>query len=177
MATAVSRYMPQTCANDSPFNYLDAKTIACHSDGSMVFTLPNMSFVPEPHNGDEELLYCKEFEYTVCIRQSDHHPSPDPLSWAWYRPSVDDFVPLPHAAFPVGQLKQDKATGVASLRKIAGARYDKWKRTRGDKKDMCSQLLKGLDHDLMVLLSLSMMSSSSSLKPNDTVFLGHHGFP
>ncbi|KAH0831330.1 hypothetical protein J3R83DRAFT_13979 [Lanmaoa asiatica] len=130
-----------------------------------------MSFVPEPHNEDEELraradgrfgpvdcfqwpqLFCKEYEYAICIRRSDYHPSPDPLSWAWYRPSLEDFEPLPHATSLVGRLKQDKAAGVASLHQIAVARYDEWKKSRGDKKDIVIRLLKALGHDLMVLLN------------------------
>ena len=130
-----------------------------------------MSFVPEPHNGDEELqaradgrfgpvdcfqwpqVYCKQYEFAVCIRRSECHPFPDPLSWAWYRPSLADFEPLPHAAFLVGKLTQEKALGVASLRQIAVVRYDDWKKTRGDKKDFVSGLFKALDHDLMVLFN------------------------
>ncbi|KAN0086211.1 hypothetical protein V8E55_007345 [Tylopilus felleus] len=127
-------------APQATFNYLDAKSIACHSDGMMVFTSPNMTFVPEPHNGDKELFYCKEYEYAICICQSDCHLSPDLLSWAWYRPSPEDFEPLPHAAFLVGQLKQDKAMGIALLQHIAATRYDEWKKH-------------ALDHDLMVLLN------------------------
>ncbi|KAF8433959.1 hypothetical protein L210DRAFT_872483, partial [Boletus edulis BED1] len=64
---------------------LDAKAIVCHSSGSVVYTSPNMSYVPEPHNEEEELharadgrfgavdcfqwpqLHCKEYEYAVCI--------------------------------------------------------------------------------------------------------------
>lgn len=130
-----------------------------------------MSFIPEPYNGDEELrarvdgcfgpincfqwpqLYCKEYEYAICIHQSDRHLSPDPLSWAWYRPSLEDFEPLSHAAFLVSHLKQDKALGIALLRKIVSTRYNEWKKPCRDKKDICIRLLKGLDHDLMILLN------------------------
>ena len=37
------------------YNFLDAKMIACNSDGIMVYTSPNILFIPKPHNGDEEL--------------------------------------------------------------------------------------------------------------------------
>ena len=130
-----------------------------------------MPFVPEPHNDDEELrarsdgrfgvvdcfqwpqLYCQEYRFAVCIRRSERHPSPDPLSWAWYRPTLEDFEPLPHTAFLVGKLNQDKAVGIASLRSIVNARYADWKKTRGDKKDMAGRILKALDHDLMVIFN------------------------
>ncbi|KAH0834252.1 hypothetical protein J3R83DRAFT_11592 [Lanmaoa asiatica] len=133
-----------------------------------------MSFIPEPHNEDEELyaqangcfgpvdcfqwpqLFCKEYEYAICICRSDYHPSPDPLSWAWYCPSLEDFEPLPHATSLVGQLKQDKAAGVASLHQIAVARYNEWKKSCRDKKDIVIRLLKALGHDLMVLLNHSL---------------------
>jgi hypothetical protein len=92
-------------------------------------------------------------EYAVCIRQSDCHPFPDPLSWAWYHPSFEDFEPLPHTAFLVGQLKRDKAVVIASLRNIAGAHYNEWRKTHGDMKDIVSRLLKGLNHNLMIILN------------------------
>ena len=120
MATAVSRYTPQSRADDGEscravsavssslptqgtFNYLYAKSITCNSDDQIIYTSLNMPFIPEPHNSDEELracadghfgpvdcfqwpqVYCKKYEYTICICWNDHHPSPDPLSWACHR--------------------------------------------------------------------------------------------
>ena len=98
-------------------------------------------------------MFCREFKYAFCIRRSENHPSPDPLSWVWYRPSVDDFEPLLHAAFLVGKLKQDKAVGIASLCQIADAQYGEWKKGRGGKQDIAGWFLKSLQHDVMVLLN------------------------
>ena len=39
------------------------------------------------------------------------------------------------------------------MRKIASAHYDEWRKTRGDKKDSVGRLLKGLDHNLMIILN------------------------
>ena len=131
-----------------------------------------MLFVPEPHNSEEELrvradgrfgtadcfqwpqLYDEEFRYAVCILRGEDHPPPDPLSWAWYRPSRDDFEALPHAAFLVGTLKEEKAAGIASLYHIASTHYEDWKKRvfRGDKQDFASRLLKSLKHNVTLLL-------------------------
>ena len=137
----------------------------------MVYTLPNMPFIPEPHNDDKELcaqsdgqfgvmnffqwpqLYYQEYQFMVCIHQSDRHPSPDPLSWAWYRPTLEDFEPLRHAAFLIRKLNQNKAVGIASLCSIVNTRYADWKKTCGDKKDMAGRILKALDHDLMIIFN------------------------
>ena len=115
----------------------------------MVYTFPNMPFVPESHNDDEELraqsdgqfgvvdcfhwpqLYCQEYQFAVCIRRSDQHPSPDPLR----------------------KLNWDKAVGIASLHSIVNAHYTDWKKTRGDKKDMAGRILKAIDHDLMAIFN------------------------
>ena len=150
---------------------MDAKSIACERDGSTVYTSPNATFIPEPHNSEEELhtrldgrfgiadcfqwpqLYCDEYRYAICIRRKEHYPSSDPLSWAWYRPTIEDFVPLPNAAFQVGTLKMEKATGVASLGRIASERYKEWKDTRGDKQDIVSRMLQSLRLDIMLLLN------------------------
>ena len=79
--------------------------------------------------------------------------APDPLSWAWYRPTLEDFEPIPHAAFQVGKLKQEKAAGIASLLQIASDRYKEWKDTRGDKQDIASQMLPSLKHDILLLFN------------------------
>ena len=100
-----------------------------------------MTFIPEPHDDKEELcaradgrfgtadcfqwpqLYCKQFEYGICIPQREHHPHPDLLTWAWYTPTLKDFVVLSTAAFAVGKLKQEKASGIASLHPIISDQY------------------------------------------------------
>ncbi|KAH0834936.1 hypothetical protein J3R83DRAFT_10626, partial [Lanmaoa asiatica] len=153
------------------FTSLDAKSIVYDRDGSTVYTFPNMVFIPEPHNADEELrvradgrfgtadcfhwpqLYAEEVCYAICIRRKDHHPSPDPLSFAWYRPTRDDFKPLPHAAFLVSKLKQDKAAGIATLLKITSDQYNEWKKSCGEKVDIASHMLKSLEHDVLLLLN------------------------
>ena len=57
-------------------------------------------------------VYCKEFEYAVCIHQSECHPSPDPLSWTSYCPSLNDFEPLSHTAFlPYGPTEVGESAG------------------------------------------------------------------
>ena len=136
----------------------------------MVYTSPNMSFVPEPHLDDEELraradgcfgladcfqwpqVYCREFEYAICIPRREHHPAPDPLTWAWYTPTLEDFVALPTAAFAVGKLKQEKAVGIATLYQNASTRYAAWKKTRGDKKDIAAKMVQSLKHTVVLLL-------------------------
>ena len=136
----------------------------------MVYTSPNMTFVPEPHNGEEELraradgrfgaadcfqwpqLYCKEYEWAPCVPRRESHLHPDPLAWAWYTPTLEDFDVLPTAAFAVGRLKQEKAVGVATLSQIASTRYAEWKKDRGSKKDIVAVLLQSLQHTVMVLL-------------------------
>ncbi|KAH0827362.1 hypothetical protein J3R83DRAFT_4007 [Lanmaoa asiatica] len=153
------------------FTSLDAKSIVYDCDGSTVYTSPNMVFIPEPHNADKELrvcadgrfgtadcfhwpqLYAEKVCYAICIRCKDHHPSPDPLSFAWYQPTRDDFKPLPHAAFLVGKLKQDKAAGIATLLKIVSDRYNEWKKSRGEKVDIASRMLKSLEHNILLLLN------------------------
>lgn len=130
-----------------------------------------MSFVPEPHIGEEEIraradgrfgyadcfqwpqLYCKEYEFAICVRRREYHLSPDPLSWAWYRPTLDDFESIPTSPFLVGKLKEDKALGVASLRQIAAGRYAEWRKTHGNKQDVVNKMLQSLDHDIMILLN------------------------
>ena len=134
-----------------------------------------MSWVPEPHNSEEELraradgrfstadcfqwpqVYCDQYRYAVCTRRKEDYPSPDLLSWAWYRPTLEDFEPLTHTAFQVGKLKQAKAVGITSLRQIASDRYKEWKDTRGDKQDIASRMIKSLEHDIMLLLNHPLM--------------------
>ncbi|KAG8212869.1 hypothetical protein J3R82DRAFT_11196 [Butyriboletus roseoflavus] len=195
MATAVSRYTPQTQADNATFNCLDAKSIACNGNGMIVYTSLNMSFIPEPYDGDKKLhahvdgqfgpidcfqlpqVHCKEYEYAICIPQSECHPSPNPLSWAWYHPSLEDFETLHHTAFLVGRLNQDKAVGVASLHQITIIQYNDWKKTRGDKKDIISQLFTAFNHDLMLLFNhclTSMISSYSWLKFNIVFWTSWH---
>lgn len=136
----------------------------------MVYISPNMLFVPEPHNGEEELhtwvdgqfgttdcfqwpqIYCKEYEYTICIARRECHPHPDPLAWAWYMATPNDFEVLPTAAFAVGKLKQEKAVGVTSLSHITLKWYTKWKKNCGDKKDIMAKVLQSLQLTAMILL-------------------------
>ena len=42
-------------ATQAIFNSLDAKSIACNSDGTIIYTTLNMSFIPKSHNNDKEL--------------------------------------------------------------------------------------------------------------------------
>jgi len=83
-------------------------------------------------------MYCDEYRYAVCIRRKEHHTAPDPLSWAWYRPMLEDFEPLTHATFQVGKLKHEKAVGIVALRQIASDHYKEWKDMHGDKQDIAS---------------------------------------
>ena len=111
-----------------------------------------MSWVPKPHNGEEELhaqvdrcfstmdcfqwpqVYCDQYQYAVCTCRKEDYLSPDLLSWAWYHPMLEDFEPLTHTAFQVSKLKQAKAVGVTSLQQIASDHYKEWKDMRGTSK-------------------------------------------
>ncbi|KIK80958.1 hypothetical protein PAXRUDRAFT_157245, partial [Paxillus rubicundulus Ve08.2h10] len=125
---------------------LDAQVITCQSHTNWVYTIPNMPWVPKPHiDDDEELqgradgqfgavgcfqwcqLYCKEFEYTVCVLHQDAHMFPDPLYWAWYMPTTVDFDILPNATFTVGKIYEEMVKGLDSLYKLAFKQVDHWK--------------------------------------------------
>ncbi|KIK75665.1 hypothetical protein PAXRUDRAFT_172109, partial [Paxillus rubicundulus Ve08.2h10] len=95
-------------------------------------------------------LYCVKYEYAICIPQQDTYPWPNPLHWAWYTPTADDFQPL-HDASVVGTLKEEKAEGLKSLYKIAHTRVKKWQSNCGNKKDIVMKLVYGLRHDIMIL--------------------------
>lgn len=150
------------------FTCMDALSLACTSDGVQVISTPNMMFVPEPHLDGEELriradgrlgpadcfqwpqLYCKEYEYAVCIPRKEFHALPDPLGWAWYTPTLEDFKEC--ATVPGrGHLVESKATGVASLYSVATKRYDSWKSRRGQKKDIASKWVQDLRHTVDLL--------------------------
>ena len=83
-----------------------------------------------------------------------------PNTWAWYTPSLEDFVILSTAAFvilstaafAVGKPKQEKASGIASLHPIVLNQYTVWKKNRGDKKDIVMKILQSLKHTIMLLL-------------------------
>jgi hypothetical protein len=153
---------------------MDALAIACTSDGSQIISTPNMTFVPEPHLGVEELriradgrlgpadcfqwpqLYCKEYEYAVCIRRKEYHVLPDPLGWAWYTPSLADFEEC-STAQGRGKLVASKAAGVASLHSLATMRYDPWKSKRGEKKDIAFKWIQDLKHTLDLLSNQSLL--------------------
>ncbi|KAN0087917.1 hypothetical protein V8E55_006538 [Tylopilus felleus] len=141
MTTPALIISPRTCTKNPTFNSLDAKAITLHNHEPAIYSTPNMTFVPEPHNGEEELraradghfgmadcfqwpqLYCNQYCYTVYICRKEHYTAPDSLSWAWYRPMLKDFDPLTHAAFQVGKLKEEKAIGIASLHQIVSDHY------------------------------------------------------
>jgi len=153
MAIALTWFRQQLCPNDhkyvlhiftrneahsytiATFTCLDARIIAYQSNRVMVYTSPNMLFVPKPHLDNEELhaqangqfgtvdcfqwpqVYCKEHKYAVCIPWQEHYPHPDSLSWAWYTPSLKDFIILPIAAFAFGR-KQEKVVNITFLHYI-----------------------------------------------------------
>ena len=79
--------------------------------------------------------------------------APDPLPWAGYHPMLEDFEPLPCAAFQVGKLKQEKAVGITSLLQIMSDRYKEWKDMHGDKQDITSQMLQSLKHNILLLFN------------------------
>ena len=95
----------------------DARAIAYQE--LLIITTPNMDWVPELHNNDSDELraradghcgvvdcfqwpqmYCKEFEYAVCIPRKE--TSSIDWQFAWYTPTPDDFVIQPGTAFAVG---------------------------------------------------------------------------
>ena len=153
------------------FNSLDVKSIGTVHDGTIIYTTPNMTFIPEPHNDEEELcaqadgcfgvadyfqwlqMYCNQYRYAICICRKEDFPPPEPLSWVWYRPTLKDFEPLANATFQVGKLKQEKGLGITSLLPIVSQCYKEWKNMCGDKQDIASQMVKSLQHDIMLLLN------------------------
>ena len=88
----------------------------------------------------------------ICIPQREHHPAPDPLAWAWYTPTLEDFVALPTAAFAIGKLKQENAVGIAMLYQNASTCYAAWKKTDSNKQDIAVKMVQSLQHTVVLLL-------------------------
>ncbi|KIK14006.1 hypothetical protein PISMIDRAFT_33958, partial [Pisolithus microcarpus 441] len=104
---------------------LDALVVACQ--GSMIITLLNMDYIPEPHIFEDKELhaqadghfglvdcfqwpqsYNKEYNYAVCIPQKERFPFPNPLHIAWYTLTSANFVIPASSLFTVGQLHESK---------------------------------------------------------------------
>jgi hypothetical protein len=144
---------------------LDARAIAYQEP--LVITTPNMDWVLELHNDDSELRaradgrfgledcfqwpqkYCKEFEYAVCIPRKE--TSSIDLQFAWYSPTTEDFVTHAGTAFAVGTLRSHIVDGIDNLLTIARKRVEPWQANRIGKKDIVSNLLSSLKHDINVL--------------------------
>ena len=155
----------------APFSALDAKAIATCSKSLSVITTPNMTFVPEPHVDAEELRpradgrfgtadcfqwpqeYAKEFMYAVCIPRREFHQAPDDFSWAWYTPTLEDIDTVPTENDVAGKLKQEQSLGLLKLLNIAQGRYDSWKKTRVNKKDILPKLILTLRHSIYQLMN------------------------
>ena len=98
--------------------------------------------------------YAKYFEYTMCVPQQEFHQAPNYFSWAWYIPTLKDFGTVPaadHNNVP-RKLKQERCLGLLSLLNIAQGRYNTWKKTWGNKKDMVPRLLLTLHHSIYKLM-------------------------
>jgi len=145
---------------------LDARAVAYQEP--VVITTPNMDWVPELHNDDSDELraradgrfgvvdcfqwpqiYCKEFEYAVCIPRKE--TSSIDLQFAWYTPTMDDFVIQSGTAFAVGTLHSHIVDGIDNLFSIARKRVQTWQANRGGKKDIVTNMLSSLKHDINIL--------------------------
>ncbi|KAG1883232.1 hypothetical protein F4604DRAFT_1920416 [Suillus subluteus] len=144
MPTALTKFTPYS-RPDAAISALDARAIGYQAP--LVITTPNMDWVPELHNDDiEELMaqadgcfgaadcfqwpqmYCKEFEYAVCIPRKD--TSSIDLQFAWFTPTTADFAIQPGTAFAVGTLHSHIVDS---------------------KKDIITNMLASLKHDINVL--------------------------
>jgi hypothetical protein len=102
----------------------------------LVITTLNMDWVLELHNDNSEELraradghfgmadcfqwpqmYCKEFEYAICIPCKDS--SLIDLQFAWFTPTTADFAIQPGTAFAVGTLHSHIIDGINNLFTIA----------------------------------------------------------
>lgn len=127
-----------------------------------------MDWVPELHNDDSEELraradgrfglvdcfqwpqmYCKEFEYAVCIPRKE--TSSIDLQFAWYTPTTEDFVIQAGTAFAVGTLQSYIVDGIDNLLTIARKRVGAWQAKRTGKTDIVMKMLSSLKHDITVL--------------------------
>ncbi|KAG1747790.1 uncharacterized protein EDB91DRAFT_1048453, partial [Suillus paluster] len=134
----------------------------------LVITTPNMDWVPELQNDNlDELkaradghfgvvdcfqwlqMFCKEFEYAVCIPRKD--TSPFSLQSAWYTPTTADFVIQPGTAFAVGTLHSYIINGIDNLLTIARKWVEAWKANRAGKNNIVSSMLLSLKHDINIL--------------------------
>jgi hypothetical protein len=127
-----------------------------------------MDWVPELHNNDSDELraradgrfgvvdcfqwpqmYCKEFEYAVCVPRKE--TSSIDLQFAWYTPTPDDFVIQPGTAFAVGTLRSHIVDGIDNLLTIARKRVQAWQANRAGKQDIVTKMLSSFKHDVNLL--------------------------
>jgi hypothetical protein len=94
-------------------------------------------------------MFCKEFEYAVCIPRKE--TSPISLQFAWYTPTTADFDIQPGTAFAVGTLHSHIVDGIDNLLTIARKRVEAWRANRAGKNDIVTPMLSSLKHDISVL--------------------------
>ncbi|OAX32639.1 hypothetical protein K503DRAFT_787065 [Rhizopogon vinicolor AM-OR11-026] len=164
MPTALTKFAPFR-RSDSTITSLDARAIAYQEP--LIITTPNMDWIPELHNNDSELRargdghfgledcfqwpqkYCKEFEYAVCIPHKE--TSSIDLQFTWYSPTTDNFITQAGTAFAIGTLHSHIVDGIDNLLTIARKRVEPWQADQIGKKDIVSNMLSSLKHDINVL--------------------------
>ncbi|KAH7917937.1 hypothetical protein BV22DRAFT_1134992 [Leucogyrophana mollusca] len=117
-------FKPHLRSYDEDINALDVKAIAWQDP--CIIMSPNMDWVPEAHvSGNEELRACAdgqfgdidcfqwlqlhvlEFQYAICVTRKEAFPHPDEMLWAWWTPTMEDFVAQEGTAFAVVSLSHD----------------------------------------------------------------------
>ncbi|KAG1723253.1 uncharacterized protein EDB91DRAFT_1087878 [Suillus paluster] len=175
MPTAWDKFTPYMRA-DPTITSLDARAIVYQYP--LVITTPNMDWIPELQNDNlDELkaradghfgvvdcfqwpqMFCKEFEYAVCIPCKDTLPFS--FQFVWYTPTTADFVIQPGTAFAVGTLHSYIIDSINNLLTIARKRVEAWKVTQAGK------------NNIIVQPRLTMLSWSSwSTLPGDPKWMG-----
>jgi hypothetical protein len=85
----------------------------------------------------------------VCIPRKE--TSSIDLQFAWCSPTTEDFVTHAGTAFAVGTLRSHIVDGIDNLLTIACKRVEPWQANWIGKKDIVSNLLSSLKHDINVL--------------------------
>ncbi|KAG1803122.1 uncharacterized protein BJ212DRAFT_1304686 [Suillus subaureus] len=133
MPTVLTKFTPYS-RPDVAIGALDARAIGYQAP--LVITTLNIDWVLELHNDDLEepraqadgcfgvadffqwpQMYCKEFEYAICIPHKD--TSSIDLQFAWFTPTTADFAIQPGTAFAISTLHSHIVDGINNLLTIA----------------------------------------------------------